>query len=70
MDKPAEKEIQRDQVRLKKQAENLLRFNKSQVHGLHLGHGNSHYQYRLGDERIKHSPTKKDLGVVVDGSWA
>ena len=25
------------------------------------------YQYKLGDERIEHSPTKKDLGELVDG---
>ena len=26
-----------------------------------------HYQYELGDERIEHSPAKKDLRVLADG---
>ena len=26
-----------------------------------------HYQYKLEDERIEHSPDKKNLGVLVDG---
>ena len=26
-----------------------------------------HYQYKLGDKRIEHSPVEKDLGVQVDG---
>ena len=44
-----------------------MRFNKSKYKVLHLGHSNLHYQYKLGDERIEHSPVKKDLGVLVDG---
>lgn len=32
-----------------------------------MGHGKPHYQYRLGDVRMEHSPVKKDLGVLVDG---
>ena len=39
---------------------NLLRFNKSKSKALHLGQGNPHYQYKLGDERIEHSHTKKE----------
>ena len=34
---------------------------------MHLTRGNIHYQYKLQDERIEHSPAKKDLGVLVDG---
>ena len=46
---------------------NLVRFNKSKRKVLHLSRGNHHYQYKLGDERIKCSPAEKDLGVLVDG---
>ena len=46
--------------------ENLTRFRKSKCKILYLGQGNPHYQYKLGDERIERSPTKKDLGVLVD----
>ena len=42
-----------------------MRFIRCKV--LHLGHGNTHYQYKLGDVRIEHSSAKKDLGVQVDG---
>ena len=43
------------------------RFNKAKCEILHLGRSNSCYQYELGDERIEHSPVKKDLRVLVDG---
>ena len=44
-----------------------MRFNKSKWKALHLGHGNPHYQYRLGDEGMEHSPTENSLGILVDG---
>ena len=34
---------------------------------LELGQGKCCPQYKLGDVRMKHSPYKKDLGVLVDG---
>ena len=44
-----------------------MRFNKTNCKILHVGRGNSHFKYKLGDVRNECSPAKKDLGVLVDG---
>ena len=45
-----------------------MRLNESKYKILHLGHGNSHCQYKLRDKRVEHSPDKKDFGVLVNGN--
>jgi len=60
--------IQRDLDRFEQWAqERLMKFNTANCKTLHLGCSNLHYQYKLGDERIEHSPAEKDLGIPVDG---
>jgi len=53
--------IQRDPHRIKQSTwKNLMRFNKSKCKVLHLGHGNTHYQYKLEDVRTKINSAEKD----------
>ena len=44
--------------------ENLMRFNKVMCKVLHLGS-----QYKLPDVRMEHSPARRELELLVDGSW-
>lgn len=46
-----------------------MRFSKFKCKFSLLAHSNPHYQYKMGDKRIEHSPVEKDLGAVVDGRW-
>jgi len=55
--------IQRDLDRLDHWAKvNLMMFEKDKYNVLHMGCGNPHYQYKLGNLRMDHSITKMRCG--------
>ena len=61
-------EGQRDLGRLEQWAQlNCMKFNKSNCKVLHLGSGNLHYQYKLGDVKIERSSAENSLEVPADG---
>jgi len=41
-----------------------MKYKKPKCKILHQDYGGPHYQYKLGDKRIEHSPAEKDLGVL------
>jgi len=43
-----------------------MRFKNVKRKILYVGLGKPQYQYRLGDEGLESSSTKKNLGVLVD----
>ena len=46
--------IQRDLDRFQKWTQvNLVRLNKTKYNIMHMGHGNSYYQYKLRNERVQ-----------------
>jgi len=47
----------------------FMRSNKSKHKVLHLGYSNPCYQDKLGDVRMEHSCSEKNMGILVNGSW-
>ena len=47
-----------------------MRFNKSKCRVSHLERNNCIHQYRSGADLLERSSVEKDLGVLVDNSWA
>ena len=59
--------IQSDLDKIKKWAYvNFMNFHRAKCKVLHLGWGNSWYQYRQGDEGIESRLAEKNLGALVD----
>jgi len=46
-----------------------MMFSKPKCKVLYLSCDSIHYEYKLGDVRIEHSPAGKGLGLLVGGSW-
>ena len=46
-----------------------MRFNKIKCKVLYPGHSNLHYEYKLGNVRMEHSPAEKHLGYWWMASW-
>ena len=46
----------------------FMRSNKSKHKVLHLGYSNPCYQDKLGDVRMEHSCSEKNMGVLVNCS--
>ena len=47
-----------------------MMFSKSKYKVLYMSHSTPCYPYKLGDERIEHSPAEKHLGELVYGRLA
>lgn len=44
-----------------------MKFNNSKRQILYWGQGDPSYKYKQGEQRLKSSPTERDLGIWVDG---
>ena len=45
-----------------------MQFNVDKCSVVHFGHKNAHNTYKLGNQQLKSSVNKKDLGVIVDST--
>ncbi|KAJ7426120.1 rna-directed dna polymerase from mobile element jockey-like [Willisornis vidua] len=60
-------DIQRDLDKPEKWANgNVMRFNKDKCKLLYLGQSNPRYQYRLGEEQVKSSPSGRHSEMLMD----